>query len=220
MAENDKTALLAGATGLVGREVLNLLLADPVYSQVTVLTRRPLGMEHPKLQEVIVDFNKLPQYAAVMQADDVYCCLGTTIKQAGSQAAFRLVDQVYPTQMAEIAQQKGAKQFLIVTAMGASDKSLIFYNRVKGEVETALAQMPYDAVQILRPSLLIGQRQQSRAGEGVAQTVFNLINPLMAGPLKKYRAISGKQVAKAMVAIAKSGTRGVNRYENDALINY
>lgn len=220
MAENEKKALLAGATGLVGREVLNKLLADSYYSKVTVLTRRPLGMEHPKLQEVIADFNKLPQYAEAMAVDDVYCCLGTTIKQAGSQAAFRLVDQVYPTQLAEIAQKNGAKQFLIVTAMGASEKSLVFYNRVKGEVEAALTLMPYDAVQILRPSLLIGQRQQSRAGEGIAQTVFNLINPFMAGPLKKYRAISGKQVAKAMVAIAKSGSRGVNRYENDVLLNF
>lgn len=205
---------------MVGHEVLHLLLKDTYYSHVTVLVRRPTGLESPKLQEVITDFDKLPQYAEAMRVDDVFCCLGTTIKQAGSQAAFRLVDQVYPSRLAEIALEQGAQQFLIVTAMGANERSPIFYNRVKGEVETALSQMPYAAVHILRPALLIGQRQESRMGEGLAQAFFNVVNPLMAGPFKKYRAISGKQVAKAMVAIAKEGAMGVYIHQNDELLDY
>jgi len=220
MSENTKTALLVGATGLVGRCVLDILLEDPIYSKVTVLSRRPVLVDHPKLNEVIVDFDKLSQYTEAISAEDIFCCLGTTIKKAGSQAAFRLVDQVYPVKLAELALNNGAKQYLIITAMGSDKKSLIFYNRVKGEVEEALEQMPYPAVQVLHPSLLMGERSEARAGEGIAQILFNMINPLMSGPLRNYRAISGEQVARAMVAIAKAGNKGFHIYQNGELLNY
>lgn len=129
---NDRTALLLGATGLVGGHCLNFLLNDESYGRVSVLGRRPLEREHPKLEQHLVDFDRLENSAELIQAQDVFCCLGTTIKKAGSQEAFRRVDFEYPLQSARVAARQGAERFLIVTAIGADPGSRIFYNRVKG----------------------------------------------------------------------------------------
>ena len=137
MADTTGTGMLVGATGLVGARVLELMLGDSVYGEVHVLVRRATGSTHQKLREHLVDFDAL-ELAQVPHVDDVFCCLGTTIKTAGSQDAFRRVDFDYVFKVASLAREQGARQFLLVTAMGASAKSSVFYNRVKGEIEAAV----------------------------------------------------------------------------------
>jgi uncharacterized protein YbjT (DUF2867 family) len=212
-----KSALLVGATGLVGGFVLEQLLNDNDFNEVIVLTRKSLGKNNAKLKEIIVDFNKLEDYKNDIKADAVFCCLGTTIKTAGSQEAFKKVDYEYPLRIAEIAKQNGTSTYLIVSALGSSKSSIIFYNRVKGEVEADIAKLNFDAFHILQPSLIIGERKETRTGEGIAQTLSPLYNALMIGPLNKYKSIDAEQIAKAMVHYSKLTDNGVIKHESDAL---
>ena len=212
-----KSALLVGATGLVGGLVLEELLKDDYFSEVKVFVRKTLNIIHPKLKEIIADFNKLEDYKNDINADVVFCCLGTTIKTAGSQEAFKKVDYEYPLRVAEITRQNGAEKYLIITALGASKTSMIFYNRVKGEVEEAIGKLNFDAFHILQPSLIIGERKESRAGEGIAQKLSPLYDTLMFGPLAKYKSIKAVQIAKAMVHYSKSDVKGILRHESDEL---
>lgn len=212
-----RTALLAGATGLIGGHCLRFLLDGGTYDSVIVLVRKETSLKHPKLRQVTVDFDNLEKYSAQINAADIFCCLGTTIKKAGSQSNFKKVDFEYPMKVAQIALANGAKQYLIVTAMGANRHSLIFYNRVKGEVEEALKKLSYPTLHIFRPSLLLGERNESRAGEKIGTIMFNLSAPLFIGPLRKYKAIEGKAVACAMVACAKRGEAGTFTHESDEI---
>ncbi len=212
-----RTALVAGATGLVGGHLVRELVGRPEYRHVTVLVRRELDFAHPKLTQHAVDFDHLEMHADAFSVDDVFCCLGTTIKKAGSQPAFRKVDFDYPLAMGRHAKAQGARRFLIVTAMGANAGSSIFYNRVKGEVENALAGLELPALLIFRPSLLLGERQEQRFGESVAAAVTKVINPLMVGGLRKYRGIAGLTVARAMIAAAGMASSGVQVFESDRI---
>ena len=212
-----RTALLLGATGLVGSELLTLLLADTEYRQVTVLVRRNLPQTHPKLVQRVVDFKDLPKAADAYKVDDVFCCLGTTIKKAGSQEAFRVVDYTYPLESAKLAARQGAGQYLLITALGADAKSSVFYNRVKGEVEEAIGKLPLKSLHIFRPSLLLGNRQESRTGEKIATAVMKPLGFLLAGPLKKYRGIQARTVAQAMLRTAKQSVAGRHAYNSDVI---
>lgn len=212
-----RTALLAGATGLVGGFVLDQLLQDPTYDSVIVLTRKSLGNNHPKLKEVIVNFDQLENYTNDITADVVFCCLGTTIKTAGSQEAFKKVDYEYPLRLAEIAKQNGSKTYLLISALGSSKSSIIFYNRVKGEVEEAIGRLNFEAFHILQPSLIIGERKENRMGEGIAQKLSPVYDALMFGPLTKYKSIKAEQIAKAMTHFSKSDAKGILRHESDEL---
>ncbi len=212
-----RTALLLGATGLVGGELLTLLLADADYRQVTVLVRRNLSRTHPKLEQRVVDFRDLAGAADAFEVDDVFCCLGTTIKKAGSQEAFREVDYAYPLESAKLAVRQGAGQYLLITALGANAKSSVFYSRVKGEVEEAIGKLPLRSLHIFRPSLLLGDRQESRTGEKIATAVMKPLGFLLAGPLKKYRGIEARTVARAMLRTAKQNTTGRHAYDSDVI---
>jgi uncharacterized protein YbjT (DUF2867 family) len=212
-----KSALLLGASGLVGGHCLQRLLDDAAYAKVIVLVRKPLALHHPKLDQQVVDFSRLQNYAHLVKAQDVFCCLGTTIKKAGSQAAFRQVDFTYPVEMAKIAVANGAEQFLIVTSLGADPASRIFYNRVKGEVEAAIAPLAFRAVHIFRPSLLLGERQEFRLGEKIGERAANFFSFIFVGPLRKYRAVEASVVAAAMIAVAKRNLVGVNIFESDQI---
>ncbi len=212
-----RTALILGATGLVGGELLALLLADPEYRQVTVLVRRNLPQTHPKLAQRVVDFKDLARGADAFLVDDVFCCLGTTIKKAGSQEAFRVVDYAYPLESAKLAVRQGAGQYLIITALGANARSSVFYNRVKGEVEEAISKLPIKSLHIFRPSLLLGNRQESRPGEKIAIAVMKPLGFLLAGPLKKYRGIEARTVAQAMLRTAKRNLPGRHAYDSDVI---
>ncbi|MEK7729730.1 MAG: oxidoreductase [candidate division KSB1 bacterium] len=210
----SRSALVLGATGLVGGHCLQMLLHDAAYERVVAFVRKPLPLSHPKLETCIVDFDQLERHAAQARAQEVFCCLGSTIKQAGSQAAFRKVDFEYPHQLAQLAARNGAEQFLLVSALGANAESSIFYNRVKGEVEAAIAALPFRAVHIFQPSLLLGERQETRRGERIGEYVFKFTAPLWLGPLRKYRPISAKVVAAAMVHLAQQAQPGIHMHES------
>jgi uncharacterized protein YbjT (DUF2867 family) len=198
-----------GATGLVGSHLLRRLLAHPGYGRVTIWVRREVP-PYTKLTQVVVDFERLQQYAMGLDAEDVFVTLGTTIKQAGSQQAFRHVDYDYPVQLAALAKQRGVQRFLMVSALGADANSSVFYNRVKGEAENAIRSLGLPKLWFFRPSLLVGERAESRPGEKIGSWVAQPIAPLLVGRLRKYRPIAADAVAAAMVHVA---TRGSPRCE-------
>jgi len=206
---NKFTALVAGASGLVGGECLQRLLASGAYSAVTVVTRRSLGplARHPKLREIVVDFERLDSVRADLRADHVFCALGTTIRKAGSQAKFREVDFEYPRHLAELALAEGAKHFSLVSALGASSKSGVFYSRVKGELEDALRAMGWPSLCLLRPSVIAGDRQESRPLERLSEALLRF------GPVT-YRPVEAGRIAAAMIATAQREPRGVTIIES------
>lgn len=212
-----KTAILAGTTGLIGAQVLELLLNEGRYDRVVALSRKPLGTNHPKLTNLVLNFDQLENYDSALKGDDVYCCLGTTMKQAGSKEAFQKVDFHYPVSLAAITARQGAQQFLLVTALGANAHSTIFYNRVKGEVEQAIGKIGFNALHIFHPSMLIGPRTEQRAGEKTAQQAMQWMGFLIP---KKYKAIDSGRVARAMVAVARQDRKGTFVYESAELQSF
>ena len=204
MSATNRVVALAGATGLVGRAVLEGLLADASVAAVHALGRREPGVVHPKLTARLVDFAALPPLPPL---DEVYLALGTTIKTAGSQEAFRAVDFDANLSVARAALAAGARRAGLVSSMGADARSRVFYNRVKGELEEALAQLSFEGLVIARPSLLVGDRealgQPERMGERVATAVSRLLGPLVPA---NYRPIEAAQVARALLARVPSST--------------
>jgi uncharacterized protein YbjT (DUF2867 family) len=215
---SGKTALVVGATGLIGSILTRLLLQSDRYGQVRLLVRRKMDLSHPKLVQEIVDFDRLEPEQ--VKGDDVFCCLGTTIKVAGSKEAFYKVDCTYPYEVARLAKANGASQYLLITAMGADTRSWFFYNRVKGDVEQKIASLSYDSFSIFRPSLLLGDRQEERPGEKAAQNMSGVLSTLMIGPLKKYKPVEARKVANAMLAVAAQERKGKQILESDALQSY
>jgi uncharacterized protein YbjT (DUF2867 family) len=193
------------------------LVADPAYQTVTALVRRPSLAPRDKLVQRIVDFERLSTSADLPHATDAFCCLGTTIKKAGSQDAFYKVDFTYVLELARAASRAGAKQFLLVTALGADPKSRIFYSRVKGEVEEAVRQVRFESVHIFRPSLLLGERAESRPGERAGMLVSRVLGFAFVGPLRVYRPIAGRDVALAMLRVAKEAAPGRHVYPSDQI---
>jgi len=212
-----RSALIAGASGLVGGHCLDLLLKDESYHGVVALVRKKLPLEHPKLRQEIVDYERLTEYADRFAVDDIYCCLGSTIAVAGSQEAFYRIDHDYPLTLARMGADAGAGQFLLITGMGASPDSRFFYNRVKGELERDIRELAIPAVQFFHPSLLLGRRHDVRRGERVSAFFMKLFEPLMVGSLRKYRAIESRDVARAMVIVAREKPAGIHTYESDRI---
>lgn len=212
-----KTALIAGATGLVGNELLQFLLKEKAYDKVVALVRRPLAIKHPKLEEIIVDFDKLEDYKDCFTVDDVFCCLGTTIKKARTKEAMWKIDVDYPVEIAKLASSHGARKFMLVSSMNADPNSPIFYSKMKGKLEETIKQIPYESISIFRPSLLLGNRQEFRLGERAAAAIFTKVPFLFAGPLKKYRAIEGKTVASAMYKAAQENKPGITIYPSEQI---
>ena len=212
-----KTALLAGATGLIGSELLPLLLAADRYAKVIVVGRRALPLQHPKLVQVVTELSELEAVRLRLIADDVYCCLGTTLKQAGSKAAFYEVDFLYVVKLAALTAANFAAQFLVVSALGAEADSRFYYNRVKGEMEEAVRQTPFRAIHIFRPSLLLGARAAPRLGERVGAALLKLAGPLLRGGWRKYRPVAAATVAAAMLRAAEDDGGGVRVHSSEAL---
>ena len=206
----ERTAILAGATGLVGGHLLRLLLADPSYRRVITVSRRKLGIEHPKLRSLVTTLDAVEAATADSgeAVDDAFCALGTTIKIAGSRAAFRRVDFDYVVAFARAARAAGAQQFMLVSAIGASERSALFYLRVKGEAEQAVAALGYPAFHVFRPGLLLGRRAQPRPREALGQALAPFLNPLLVGPAAAYRGIPAERVAAAMIAAATAERPG------------
>ena len=211
----QKIALIAGASGLTGHSLIRLLLKSDDYHKVIALVRKPLGAGHDKLEEAVVDFDRLPDMTDFPMASDVFCCLGTTIKKAGSREAFYKVDFTYPYELAKRALKEGAQRFFLVSALGANKKSGIFYNRVKGELEDQLSFLDYRTIYIFRPSLLLGKRNERRPGERFAQVVSRII-PFI-GPFKKYKPIRGEKVADAIMKVALQNDKGCYFYSSELM---
>lgn len=216
---NTRTALILGSTGLIGNEVLRQLLDNPLYSKIVVVTRRPLNIISDKVVEVIAGPSSIHNIADQLICDDVFCCLGTTQKKAGSREHFKAIDHDYVVTCAKIAFQCGAKQFLFVSAIGARVGSKSYYSHVKGLTENDLKSIGFDGLQILQPSLLLGERQEKRVLEDIGGAVLPYLSFMFLGALQKYRPIHAFKVATAMVAIAKENRQGENYYEYKHIID-
>ncbi|HVW70370.1 MAG TPA: NAD(P)H-binding protein [Steroidobacteraceae bacterium] len=211
-----KVVLLAGATGLVGRYALEALLDAPDIGRVFAVTRRPLGREHPRLANRIVRFDTLEAQLQGSVCHIGVCCLGTTIAQAGSQAAFRQVDVDYVVAFARAAQVARARRFVVVSSVGADTKSKHFYLRTKAEMEEAVTGVGFESLDILQPGPLIGWRNPMRLAD-LGSMLMPVVNPFLRGPRAKYRGISAQVVGQAIVGATRSGRRGVQRYTYDGI---
>jgi len=213
MADTElKVALLAGASGLVGTCALDALLGAPDFGRVFAVTRRPLGREHSRLANRIVQFERLEAQLKGITCHVALCALGTTIRQAGSQTDFRQVDLDYVLAFARAAKAAQAQRFVVISSVGADADSKTFYLRTKGEVEEALAALDFVSLDILQPSLLLGWRNQMRPLELVLRVVMPLVNPFLVGTREVYRAVAAQTVGAAMLGATRSGRRGVQRY--------
>ncbi|WP_373999189.1 NAD(P)H-binding protein [Bdellovibrio bacteriovorus] len=208
---------MVGASGLVGHELLVLLGLLDEISSVKAVTRSPLGRLPAGIENILLDFNKLKDYDSALKADIFVCCLGSTIKKAGSQEAFRKVDHDYVIEFAKVAERVGAQKFLVVSAMGADANSSVFYNRVKGEMENDLRALKIPQIEVFRPSLILGDRKEQRAGEDIGQKLSPYVNPLLVGPLKKYRAIKASDIAKAMAIAILNFHPGFHVYPSNKI---
>lgn len=215
-----KTAVILGSTGLTGSHLLNLLLDGEAYGKVISFVRKQTGISHPKLKEHVVDFDRLDTFKDLVQGDDLFCCLGTTIKKAGSQEAFKKVDLIYPITFARLAKANGIKHYLLISSMGANPNSKTFYLKVKGECEEQLKQFQFESTSIFEPSLLLGKRQEFRLGEWISQHLMKFFSFLMVGKLRKYRAIESSDVAKAMYTVAQRREKGAQVIKLDEILKY
>ena len=212
-----KTALIIGSTGLVGSHLLQILLESKDYDKVVTFGKRASGMQHPKLTEHIIDFDKVDAYSKLIKGDDFFCTIGTTIKKAGSKETFRKVDYEYPRQFATIASKNGIKQFLLISSLGADPNSGNFYLRTKGEIELFLKNAAFESASIVQPSLLLGNRKEFRFGERLGAVFMKVFSFLFIGALKKYKPIQASIVAKALYVVAQKNTFGFQIYKSDAL---
>ena len=210
-----RTALIAGATGLIGGELVAQLSGSSAYERVVAWVRRvPENSANVEFQ--IVDFERLSE-APALAPTDAFCALGTTLERAGSQSAFRRVDHDYVIGFAEAAARRGADRLIVVSALGADPESRVFYNRVKGETERDVTALGLPSLYLVRPSLLLGSRSEFRIGERIAALSMKPLSALMRGSLRRYRPIRAHDVARAMVSLAARGEPGCHAVESDEL---
>ena len=196
-----KTALVTGATGLVGRQIVIQLLEDQEFEQVSIFSRRSLGIGHPGLNEHIVDFDQPEQWHHLLKGDVLFSALGTTIKAAGSKEAQYKIDYTYQYQAAQTAAEAGVSALVLISSSGANSSSKLFYSRIKGELDDAVSKLSFDRIRILRPSLLTGQREKPRPTERYAEIILNAVIPLIPS-LRRYRPVPAKTVARAAILSA------------------
>lgn len=205
----EKTALVFGATGLIGTELTSLLLSNDRYETVKVFVRNTLDIQHPKLKQVINSLENPGEISEEIKGDDLYCCLGTTRKKAGSKEAFEWVDLHLPLKIADIAEKNGVRKYIVVSSIGAKPDSRNFYLKTKGNMEKGILEHNFENICIVRPSILLGQRKERRFGEEVGKFMIGLFSFLLTGPLKKYKGIHAETVAKAMIRLANSVNKRV-----------
>jgi uncharacterized protein YbjT (DUF2867 family) len=213
----SQTALIAGSTGLVGSALLQQLLESARYSKVVALVRRESGRKHPKLQELVVDFDQLAAYRTSWRADVIFSCLGSTRRKTPDKQQYYKIDHDYPLELARLGLQNGAQQFHLISSIGADARSGNFYLKMKGETEQALQQLAYPALHIYRPSVLTGHRKEQRWLEQMGIAVLGIMGGLLVGRLKKYRSIAAEEVACAMINCSRSSSEGVHIYESDQI---
>ncbi len=208
-------AVIAGASGLVGGELLQNLLHENFYDEVLVLVRKELPLQHKKLVQLVVDFEKLDQIKHSITGYALFCCLGSTRSKTPDLITYRKIDYDYPVKLAQIAKQNNMLQYHLVSAIGANSNSANFYSKMKGETEEAIQRIKLNTTRIYRPSLLTGQRTELRLVERIASGIFKIINPLLIGGLKKYRSIPGATVARAMFKQSLNKDEGVFIHPSD-----
>ena len=219
ISKSEKTALVLGATGLVGTYLVEQLLAHPAYAKVRILVRHKLRREHPKLDQHVVDFDRLERYRALVRVHDLFLCLGTTLAKAGSKAAFRKVDFGYNYTAAQLASEQGANQVLLVSSIGADPDALFFYSQVKGDLEEAIRELPFWAIRIFQPSFLLGERTEDRWGESIATGIAQFVDNLTGNWMSRYRPVEAEYVAAAMIAEAQALRGGVSVITSDRIPN-
>ncbi|PJZ68496.1 nucleoside-diphosphate sugar epimerase [Leptospira perolatii] len=213
----SRIAIIAGGTGLIGRHLIQELLLDNEWEKVYVLVRKPSPWEHSKLVPIQMNWDDLQSYHFPKDATHAFCALGTTMNRAGSKENFRKVDYQYVIDFAKAAKSSQITHFSVVSALGADANSFVFYNKVKGEMEASLKSLGFIYLGIFRPSLLEGDREEFRFGEKLGSFFAKLINPLLFGPLRKYRSILGFVVAKAMLNAAWALDGGTFVFESDKI---
>ncbi|SDP45203.1 oxidoreductase [Afipia sp. GAS231] len=207
-----KKAIVFGATGFIGSHLLRALLGNPDYERVIAVVRKPLALSHAKLTTLIGDLALLPALKPQLVADEVFIALGTTRKHTPDEAEYYKIDHDYPVLAAEIAKANGARSVFLVTAVGANAGSSLFYVRTKGEVERDVLALDFDHTHIFRPSMIMGQRDEERPGERMIIAVWNVINPLLVGPVDRYRGLDGEEIARAIAKAAQHQTEKVRIY--------
>lgn len=207
-----KTAIIFGVTGLTGKALLHNIVEDARYSKIHIVTRRPCGFIHPKVEEILFNYKNFKELPSI-KADHVFCCLGTTIKKAGSKEAQQIIDRDYPIDIAKYANTLGAEKMVTVSSIGADAKSSNFYLRTKGEMEEGVKSNFKHSV-FVRPSFLLGNREEMRIGERIGIALFSIINPLLFGGLSKYKGIQVSQLSKAMINACFNKTEEVLYYKD------
>lgn len=209
-----KQALILGASGFVGRYLVDLLLASPDYGKVTIVVRRDIGLSHPRLKTLIADFESLPKMKEAIEADEIFITLGTTRKKTPDRKDYYQVDHDYPVLAARLAKERGATSVFLLTAVGADAGSRTFYLRTKGETERDVTRVGMDHTHIFRPSMILGERAEFRLLERIVIKIWPLAESvLQLFGLSKYRGINGKDIAKAMVKAASQQSGKVEIYE-------
>jgi uncharacterized protein YbjT (DUF2867 family) len=212
-------AVIAGASGLVGKELLQIILKESFYNEVLVLVRKELPVQHKKLVQLIVDFDKPESYKKSITGHAVFCCLGSTKKKTPDLSIYRKIDHDYPVTLAQMAFQNKVKQYHLVSALGADKRSANFYTKMKGETEEDVQTIGLPTVHIYQPSLLTGSRNESRPLERIAASVMKVVDPLLIGSLKKYRSIPAATVARAMFKLSLNNQEGVYIHPSDHIKN-
>ncbi len=210
-------AVIAGGSGLIGSELINCLLHREEFSEILALVRTPLSYSHPKLKQIIVSFDSLETYTSQISGDILFCCLGSTARKTPNLKDYRKVDYYYPLSLAEIAKTQRFDQYHLVSSLGANPDSVSSYLKMKGEVEIAIQQTGLQSVHIYRPSQLTGKRKEKRQFEKFTIGFMKILNPFLAGPLKKYRSISAAKVASAMVNQSVKKLKGIHIYNSDQI---
>jgi len=199
-----KTAIILGASGATGSELLQLLLADSRYSKIKLFVRKSLNMANPKIEEHVIDLLQLEKYAADFTADEVYCCIGTTKAKMPDRDEYHKIDFGIPVTAAKLANANGIGTYIVVSAVGANKNSSIFYSRTKGKMQEAVQQQSIPNTFILQPSLIVARRKESRIMEQLFIGVWKLVNPLLWGGAAKYKSVTAVNIAKAMVWLANN----------------
>jgi uncharacterized protein YbjT (DUF2867 family) len=213
---SKRTALIFGSTGLIGNLLLEELIQSDEYQEILIFVRQTIDLYQFKVKELVVDFSNPASFSEKITGDDVYICLGTTIKKAGSVKKMEEIDKDLPVAIASFASANGVKRIAVVSSIGANAESANFYLRIKGEMEREICKLKFENTAIVRPSILLGERKEKRAGELVSKVVMKTVNPLLVGKMKKYRGIHGRDVARAMITILqKPQVKTV--YESDEL---
>jgi uncharacterized protein YbjT (DUF2867 family) len=212
-----KKAIIVGATGLIGRYLLDFILQSEDYDRVTALVRSPIMVKSKKLTFIETDFKKLDGLNPEINGDCLFICIGSTMSKAGSKEAFLKIDYDIPVDIASIAHKNGVQKCIVVSSLGADANSSNFYLHTKGKMEQALEKLGFNNTVFMRPSLLFGARNEFRFGELIGKFFMKIIGPLFLGPLKKYKGIEAKTVAKAMLIASIQPNSGIKKYESNEI---